>query len=163
MTLKKEQEEEINRLTGKYTPSTEFIEEIRKTAGYKDDFKGGLKASQDSSKIQALLKLNVETQDTEVKNIEELLKQIINGYFKQTKENKPIKNNSETKYPKIEITNENGLEYIKELGRYGDVDPNTKNGFYHLININTTLIKQNEQIRQQNNEIIKLLKEILNK
>lgn len=164
MTLNQLQEDKISELTGKFTCSTEFVERIRKTAGYKDDFNGGLQASNDATNIQKLLKLNIENMNTEPEDIPNLLNEIINGYF----ENKNKQNINDTKdydsdYPPIKISDENGKTFLKQLGRFGDADPNTKHGFYHLININTTLVRQNEQLRQQNNEIIKLLNKILEK
>ncbi len=164
MTLNQIQEDRINELTGKFTCSTEFVERVRKAAGYKDDFNGGLQASNDATNIQKLLKLNVENMNTEADDIPTLLDEIINGYFEN--KTKQILNESkdyDSDYPPIKISDENGKAFLKQLGRFGDADPNTKHGFYHLININTTLVRQNEQLRQQNNEIIKLLNKILEK
>ena len=164
MALTEKQEEEINKLTGKFTCSTEFVERVRKTAGYKDDFNGGLQASNDATNIQKLLKLNVENMNTEVEDIEGLLDEIINGYL--SNKNQTVVRESkdyDVDYPPINISDENGKAFLKQLGRFGDADPNTKHGFYHLININTTLVKQNEQLRQQNNDIIELLNKLLEK
>lgn len=166
MTLNQLQEDKINELTGKFTCSTEFVERIRKAAGYKDDFNGGLQASNDATNIQKLLKLNIENMNTKTEDIPQLLDEIIKGYFENKNKNKQNINESkdyDSNYPPIKISDENGKAFLKQLGRFGDADPNTKHGFYHLININTTLIKQNEQLRQQNNEIIKLLNKLLEK
>lgn len=164
MSLTEEQAEEISILTGKFTCSTEFIEKVRKIAGYKDDFNGGLQASNDATNIQKLLKLNVENMNTPIEEIPELLNNIITGYFNN--KNKETINESKdynSDYPPINISDENGKIFLEQLGRFGDADPNTKHGFYHLININSTIVRQNEQLRQQNNEIIKLLNSILEK